>query len=250
MSTQDIQRQIDAIDSKLAKMLDSTRSSKTLMLVGGIILVIILIAYFQWAAAYAREFSQPKVLSQIVTSQAVDQFSTMRATMETEIKTEVPKAFDAILDDTIKKHIPEGRVALVKYLKKEMQVALDHTEDMIIGRFDSSFKEQSTEIGRLVRELKTTQGRDSLEDDLYKQMVEALESQDVGVEVETYAVAVEDIQNTLAKLSDPVAQLSEEEIQVRDLISIIREMMKRSEMKDFKLDLSFKASKAEPLPVK
>ena len=250
MSTQDIQRQIDTIDSKIAKMVDSTRSSKTLMLVGGVILVVILTAYFQWASSYAREFSQPKVLSQIVTSQAVEQFSTMRASMETEIKTEVPKAFDAILDDTIKKHIPEGRVALVKYLKKEMQMELNRSETMIIDRFDASFKEHSGEIGRLVRELKTTHGRESLEDDLYKQMVEALESQDIAVEVDTYATALEDIQKTVTHLSDPAAELSDEDVQVRHLVSIIREMMKRSEMKEFKLDLSFAGSKAEPLPAK
>lgn len=233
----DLMRELDRLEERIDAQVAKAQKTTTMSLVLGIIIVVIMIGYFSWASSYARQFLEPKTLSMLATDQVVTRIPEVRKTIEATAKAEVPVMVAGMVDSVVKEQIPAARKEAEKTIIEETTKALDKYEDQLLSKFDATIEAHRDNIKEMAAQLSTDEGRKIFEDDLYKLFEETIEAENMQADLVGYAQALKDIDETLAVLSDEeaAAHLTDEQLALRHLVALVREMSNRSEVANLHL---------------
>lgn len=232
----DIMRDLDRLEQRIDAQLAKSQKTATMSLVLGIILVVVMIGYFAFAGSYIRQFLVPKDLSLMVTDQVVTRIPEVRAELEATAKREVPALVDTMVTSLVTEHIPNARKTAEKTIVEETTRALDKYEDQLLTKFDETIEAHRENIKGMAAQLSTDEGRQMLENDLYQLFEDTITDENMQADLEGYAQALADIDMTLEVLSDSDgSHLNDEQLALRRLLAIVREMGNRSEVANLNL---------------
>ena len=223
---QEINRLEDRIDQQITK----GRNAMTFSVVGGIVVVVILIIYFSWASGWAREMSQPETVTEIASDKLVEQIPEVRRVIEREAKANAPEIVDDLLDAAINEQLPNMRQRAQNVVKEEVEKAADKYQAELMAAVDDTLSKHGENIRTMSENLTTPEGKQAFEDELYEVLDEAIQAQDIQVELQGYAIALKEIDYMLTELSDDGQEFSPQQEQLYRVVAILRELANRSEI--------------------
>ncbi len=223
-----ISRQVNELENRLDVQIAKAKRSQTTTIIIGVVLIIIIIVYFTVLSSYVRDLSKPDEVAGMASATLQEKIAELKPELEKSIKEEGPKMVDSLVDSAINEHIPQFRKDAEAAIIEESDRQFDRMAEVIITSFDDVVENHGERIRTFSEELQTSEGRDGFEEFVYKTLVEAMEEQDILINIESYGDALVNVDTMLAHLMEEDAELTPHEQATFDLVAVIREMANRS----------------------
>lgn len=224
--TDSIRNVEDKLDAQLAK----ANRAQTMTLIGGIIIIAILLAYFGFMSKYTREMSEPKELTNWAMQTLKPKVGTLSEEADRFVKNDAPGMLRNMINDGINTHIPEGRKELEKGIVEHATKALDNFEKEINAAVADTTNKYSTNIAEFAQLLRTEEGTEEVKDRLFKVIDESVTEDGMKSELESYGSALASVEDHINRLTGPAEALSDDDKALFHLVAVIRELSNRSEL--------------------
>lgn len=220
--------ELDALEARLDAETEHLQRQKTVNIVVGLILVVIIFGYFLFMSGMVKNALEPQGVAMMVSQRVVSYLPEARATLETTARREVPVLVDKLIDALLKQRVPEARAKIKARVLALGDKAMDDAESIFFDQINLHLKQHGEKIRSLAADLSTDEGTHAFEDALYATLEEAVNSPDIQVDLIGYGIALQELDGMLLYLATEEASLTSEEQTVRELIAIFRELMNRA----------------------
>ncbi len=224
-----LEKKLKGLEEKLDAQVAKAKRAQTTTIVVGVILILFIIIYFSVISSQVRGLMEPESVAQIASEEAVQQVRNLRPELERIAKEQAPELVDRVIDEALLAQLKEGRIFLQEEIKKEANGRLEGMSQFIIEEFDNTMAQHEDNVRLMVEQLQTTEGTQQFEQDVYTRLQEAMNDEEILIEINAYGDALTEIQDRLVYLSeqDP-NEMTELERATYDLLAVVREMGNRS----------------------
>jgi len=231
------------LEDKLDRAISRARTTQMITLVVGVLLIILLLAYFLWMSAKVREAATPESLAETAVGLSVTRVESLSDNADAFVKQDAPLLIRSFMKDASERHIPEMRRQLETEIKRRSTESLDKYEKEVYTGVDQFLQQYSTHMKDLAAQLKTPEGTQAFEDSLVALMEESIANEQIQADILAYGVALQQIDDLLDRVANNEADLTEEEKALQYLVAVIRETMNRSELNKVNLRESLNVGK-------
>jgi flagellar basal body-associated protein FliL len=228
--TEKMMKQIVRIEEKLDRQISRAKKSQTTTVVIGVVLVLVMIGYFSWAGSQVRTILEPQGVAQMGSEEVVKMIREYRPEVEKVARERAPEMVDELVTELITNQLPRGRAFLQEELQKEAVMQLDSMTEYIIDEFNTMMDTHEDNIKQMAKDLQTTEGMQAFEDEMYNQINEALNDDEIAMQLELYGQALEDVRKTLDELTAEDIEMTRAQKATYDLIAVTRELASRSDL--------------------
>lgn len=228
--TSSIDRSIRQLDERIQSHLDKANRARNVSIILGIVIIVIMIGYFSWASTQVRKVSQPQDIAQVAGGFIVDKFDASKPELEKSVTEMAPKMVNTVIDDLVKSRLPEGRKAIQDTVIKEADKQIAAVQETILDELDKIMENHGENIRALAQNLDTNEGREAFQEEVYKQLNEIIADEEIKTQVDTYGIALQDIDGMLARVMDPSKHESRMDEVTHELLVVIREMANRAKL--------------------
>lgn len=231
----EIEKRLDNVNQKLEKEIKKRKTTMTISIVGGIIIIIAMFLYFGWIKNQIQQAIQPEDVARMASQEIRRRIPDMRVKLTESLKQEAPQlAKNAKIE--IQRSIPEFRVYLESQIKSKTGGALSN----FVGEFDrmvsETLKDNKLLIARFIKDVQDPVKKEQLEEDLYNSLVEHFNQPYVKSDIDSYTQVINNLDKKISYLY--IGQnLTEEEKLVLDIIYGMREMAKRGSEFDVEAEI-------------
>lgn len=226
----DILKDLEQLEAKIREQEARASRSITVSVIVTVVVVIVMLTYFSIMAGMLREAAEPKGVASVISDQVRQQIPEVAKQLHDSAKETAPVIIDNIVDAGVKEMLPQVRKDVEKMIKDDIVKYFDQYQGYFLGQFDEIFEQHKDKINTLAQDLTTEEGTKKFEEDLYNTMVEALDDQEIALELESYAVTLADVDATLKFVTDETSQLNAEQESVKRLMALVRELTSRTEI--------------------
>lgn len=219
---------LDALEARLDAETEHLRRQKTVNIVVGSILIIIVFGYFMYMSSMVKNALEPQGVAMMVSERVVSYLPEARSTLETTARKEVPILVNKLIDTLLKQRVPEARAKVKAHVLTLADKAIDDAESIFFDQINYHLKQHGDKLRSLAADLSTEEGTLAFEDALYATLDDAINSPDIQVDLIGYGIALQELDGMLLYLATEEDSLTSEEQTVRELISIFRELMNRA----------------------
>ena len=220
--------ELNSLEAKLDAEIAHLHRQKTINLIIGAFLMVIIFGYFYFMSKKVKKLMEPQEIAAMASQRVVSYLPDVRATLEETARKEVPLLVDNLITKALKESIPEARARLKTLILSTADKAMDDAETVFFDQVNQHLKTHGNELRSLAADLTTNEGAKAYEDAIYKNLEEAVQDPSVQVDLLGYGVALEELDGTLLYLSQEQISLTPEEESARDLIAVFRELMNRA----------------------
>jgi hypothetical protein len=220
--------ELDALEARLDAETEHLRRQKTVNIVVGVILILIVFGYFLFMTGKVKDAMEPQGVAMMASERVIGYLPEARVTLEATARKEVPVLVDKLIDGLLKQRVPEARGKVKARILVLADKAMDDAESIFFDQINFYLKQHGEELRSLAADLSTDEGTHAFEDALYNTLEEAVNSPEIQVDLIGYGIALQELDGMLLYLATEEASLTPEEQTVRELISIFRELMNRA----------------------
>ena len=232
-----LNQKLNALAAKIDAQTEKARRTQVITVVVGIIFIVVLLVYFGFMSGLTKEALEPQGVATMLGDTATTQIKSLNKEAQTFIKSEAPVLINNVITRALDEQLPEGRKTLEESIKSESSKLLQKYEDEIYKGVDDALAKYGANIKEFASKLRTEEGTKEFEDAVYGVIDEAVSSDEIRMELDTYGEALKTIDGTLERLVS-AEDLTEDEIALRHLLQVVREITRRSELNNLKVDLS------------
>ena len=240
----DAQTELNVLENKLQAQLESAHRIRNTNIIVGIVLIVIVTAYFQYMKKMLVPFSDPNELAKVASGMVLKDIDKLSDQIDAHARTQVPVIIDGVITHVVQERIPQGRQHLEAEVKAKLDEAVAQSEQAIIEGFEYTLRDQGKELADVVKSLQTAEGKEAFEEDMFKMLEDAIKDEHVVAQIDSYGATLKDVDNLLKHYSDPKSEKTEDEKLVCEMIAMMREISTRtslnaehSTMKHLKLGL-------------
>lgn len=221
--------QVEQLEKKIDAQIARAKAMQTTTLVIGVVLIVIIIGYFMFMASQVRKMMVPQDLAEIAGDQIRTRVTELTPELEKAARENAPKLVDSLVNEIIENQLPSGRQFLEEMIKEESTRQLDRMENILVESFREVIDQNDEAIRSLVEALKNDEGRETFQESIRALLLEALNDGEINVALDSYGMALEEVNGLLLRLSSPDEELTNEERITKQLIVVVRELANRSE---------------------
>jgi hypothetical protein len=219
--------ELNNLEAKLDGEIAHLKRQKTINLIIGAVLVVIIFGYFYFMSIKVKSLMEPQEIASMASQRVVSYLPNARATLEETARKEVPLLVDNLINKLLKESIPEARAQIKTLIISTADKTMDDAETVFFNQVNQHLKTHGAALRSLAADLTTNEGAKAFEDAIYKTLEEVVQDPSVQVDLLGYGIALEELDGTLLYLSQKKISLTPEEESARDLIAILRELMNR-----------------------
>jgi hypothetical protein len=220
--------ELNNLEAKLDGEIAHLKRQKTINLIIGAILVVIIFGYFYFMSRKVKKLMEPQEIAAMASQRMVSYLPNARATLEETARKEVPLLVDNLINKLLKESIPGARARVKTLILSTADKAMDDAETAFFNQVNQHLKTHGAALRSLAADLTTNEGAKAFEDAIYKSLEEVVQDPSVQVDLLGYGVALEELDGTLLYLSQEKISLTPEEESARELIAVLRELMNRA----------------------
>ncbi|MBN1867689.1 hypothetical protein JW916_10390 [Candidatus Sumerlaeota bacterium] len=220
--------ELDNLEARLDGEIVHLQRQKTINLIIGAVLMVIIFGYFYFMSGKVKELVEPQEIAAMASERVVSYLPDARATVEETARREVPILVDKMITKLLTESVPEAHARLKTLILSGADKAMDDAETVFFNQVNQHLRTHGATIRSLSADLTTDGDTKAFEEALYKTLEESAQDPSVEVDLLGYGVALENLDGTLMYLAQENISLTPEEESARDLIAVLRELMNRA----------------------
>jgi hypothetical protein len=232
-----VNQKINALAAKIDAQANKARTTQVVTIVVGLVFVVVLLGYFAYMSSLTRQALEPEGVANVLSDAVTSRVKGVNKEAQSFIKSEAPKIMNDVITRAIDEQIPGWRANLEAAIKEQSSELLQKYEDEIYKGVDETLAKYGENLKTFAANLRTEEGTKEFEDAIYKVIDEAINMQEIRMDVEMYGEALQTIDGMLERLVTG-EDLSQDEQALLRLLGVIREITRRSELNSLSIDLS------------
>lgn len=222
----DAKASAERLERRIDEQLQSAERSQKVTLGIGLVLIVVLIAYFSFMTTQVKDLMQPDSVADMAADYVEKQIPQARAALTKQAEANADKYIQDAVDE-IKARIPDGRKQLESY-------ALGFLNDLLIdldlqlNEFTAyAIAENEDRVNDWMNYLQDDDGAAALEDELYKTFMEPVEASTLKADLKAYGIALQELASKVERLKNN-DQLTKSEVVERDILIALKVLSERS----------------------
>ncbi len=220
---------LNSIEQKIDAQIARAKRHQMVTIVIGVILVIVVLGYTSYISGLLRDVLTPESTAEIASQSIIDRLPEVLDEVEKNVESEAPKLVDDLITQLINEQIPSFREAGEERIKSESSEQIRNMTAFLIAQIDTVIDENEERVNQMAELLETTEGKEQFQQEMYNLMKESLNDSQIQVELDSYGIALAEIESNLVRLTADTKDLTKEEQALFELLAVVREMANRSE---------------------
>jgi hypothetical protein len=224
-----INQKADAILSQLEKDIKKKKNTMLISLIGGIVMLGIVFAYFGFIKGLLKEVIEPKSIMITASGYIIKSLPDVSLQIEKDLKDKAPEV-TKYAKDQIMLAIPEARI----YLETQFIMKTEEALDAFIGEFDKIVTEALTDNREIItgymKDLGNNKKKKEMVDALYQSLKSEFSKPDIKADLDSYTRVIVRLDKKIKYLFES-DNLTEEEVIIRDIIFALKELASRGKKK-------------------
>ncbi len=227
MADKNIGKELKLIGKKLDDELSNILKQRKKTIIIGIASIAIMLIYFSIISILVTDVLDPSSLAYAISEQVVKYIPDLRKDLEKTAKKETPAFVNVLMDQIVYESIPKIRVKFEKKILNKAEKSMIEIEELLFEQIEILLIKNRDRIEVLSANLSSDEGKDAFEKNLYEMLEDILETPEIKEELESYKIAIKQLDGILLYFSQDDFPLSEEDKTIRELIAILREFLNR-----------------------
>lgn len=222
----DAKASAERIERRIDEQLQNAEKSQKVTLGIGLVLIVVLIAYFTFMTGKVKDLMQPESVAQLAAHYAEEHVPKAREALTTQVEQNADKYIkDAVAE--IKARIPDGRKQLESVATNVFNDLLRDLDAQLNEMTDYAIEVHQDRVNDWMNYLQDDDGAAALEDELYKTFMEPIETSTLKSDLKAYGIALQELADKVDRLKAGV-ELTKSEVVERDILIALKVLSERS----------------------
>jgi len=216
----------ERVEKKLDQQIEKFQRQKKISIGAGAVLIVAVVIYYIFLASSVGPLSEPEGIADAGMGYLQDRAPEVRQQVTQQLQEQAEPMMNNVVDSTIER-LPKVREQMEMNLQNTLDKQLVQIQENLNIYMEESLQNVDPRVEAIMERMAEVETPKQAEDEMYALLTQPFEAQEIRLELNTYAMALNYLAERLHYLRTADDLTGTEEAE-RDLIIVLRELSNRS----------------------